>query len=294
MARWLALLSLFVVPVASGQVVYTDVEPDVAVIPVCVSCCQGFCPPQYYDEHLLQVIPGAATLRLAVSSGGSGMSWGTRARVEASASGTLAVVGSVPPFGLASRLQAGVLIGPQNVSPTSSALLGSYSWSSGGNPVYVGEWIGTDTQLQEGYVGIGLVDSSGVRRFAWLHLRASAYRIYLLAYAYEQTPDRPIVAGDSGTTTSLPPEPPGSEGTLRLSPNPVTGSAEVRVQVPTPQHVRVVAYDLLGREVALVYDGFVQHERVILFDTGHFRPGTYLLRATGPTFSRHVRATVLH
>lgn len=77
-------------------------------------------------------------------------------------------------------------------------------------------------------------------------------------------------------------------------PNPFNPQTAMTLTVDTPQHVRVVAYDLLGREVAVLFDGPLaagqaQH---VVFDAGHLATGTYLLRAEGETFVTTTRAVL--
>jgi hypothetical protein len=61
------------------------------------------------------------------------------------------------------------------------------------------------------------------------------------------------------------------------------------------QHVRVGVYDLLGRRVALLFEGVLEGgQRLRLtFDGGGLPSGVYLLRAEGERFADVQRITLL-
>ncbi|MEO5616537.1 MAG: hypothetical protein ABIS67_02090, partial [Candidatus Eisenbacteria bacterium] len=42
----------------------------------------------------------------------------------------------------------------------------------------------------------------------------------------------------------------------RVSPNPARGEAAIQFTLPAPTHVRIEVFDLVGRRVAKVLDGF--------------------------------------
>jgi hypothetical protein len=65
------------------------------------------------------------------------------------------------------------------------------------------------------------------------------------------------------------------------APNPVAGSARIVVRVAEAGPVRVAAYDALGREVAVLYDGVLSTgERPLRFDGAGLAPGPYVVRAS--------------
>ena len=75
-------------------------------------------------------------------------------------------------------------------------------------------------------------------------------------------------------------------------PNPSTGLATMHVRVDRPQTVRVEAFDLLGRRVALVFEGAIDAEQRVALDATAFAPGLYVVRTTGETFATSHRLTV--
>ena len=78
------------------------------------------------------------------------------------------------------------------------------------------------------------------------------------------------------------------------TPNPTTETARVSLTVADAQHVRVEAFDALGRRVAVVFDGGVAAgaEQALVFDATLLPSGPYLLRISGETFSATTRVSV--
>ena len=80
-------------------------------------------------------------------------------------------------------------------------------------------------------------------------------------------------------------EPPNAEATrFTLSapvPNPTGGDARLTLSVPTPQRVRAVLVDALGREVQTLFDGRVEDAREIAVRSAGLPAGTYVVRARG-------------
>lgn len=90
----------------------------------------------------------------------------------------------------------------------------------------------------------------------------------------------------------------GLEAAYRLSkpaPNPTRGTATMKLTVREPQHVRVTAYDALGRRVTTLYDGDLEahHAERIRFVGRRLPSGPYFLRATGETFTATRRVTLV-
>lgn len=86
---------------------------------------------------------------------------------------------------------------------------------------------------------------------------------------------------------------PGGYALHAASPNPASSSVTLRYEVPEAGSVRVVVYDALGREVAVLVGGSVpagRHEAV--FDAGGLPSGLYLVRMTAEGF-RQTRTLTL-
>lgn len=75
--------------------------------------------------------------------------------------------------------------------------------------------------------------------------------------------------------------------TLEVYPNPVSHRASIALSLAAPEAVRVAVYDLLGREVATLYDGRGSELR-LEFDGARLPAGLYIVEARGETF-RSVR-----
>ncbi len=93
------------------------------------------------------------------------------------------------------------------------------------------------------------------------------------------TADPFIVAGEQAPRTV--------EGALSLSaayPNPTGGIARMRVAVDRDEVVSIRVYDVTGRQVAVVADGFQTiGEREVSFDASSLASGVYVVRAqAGP------------
>ena len=87
----------------------------------------------------------------------------------------------------------------------------------------------------------------------------------------------------------------GAEAVLALgvSPNPVSTGGVVRVSLPEAGAVRVVVYDVLGRQVAVLADGERSagtHD--VVLDAGHLAPGVYVVRLTAGEATVVRRVTV--
>lgn len=78
-------------------------------------------------------------------------------------------------------------------------------------------------------------------------------------------------------------------------PDPFSGSTRIALSVPRSQRVTVEALDVLGRRVALLYEGELAAgaERGFTFEGGGLPSGLYLVRATGEAFSASRRVTLL-
>jgi hypothetical protein len=78
-------------------------------------------------------------------------------------------------------------------------------------------------------------------------------------------------------------------------PNPFTTGTRLELAPAAAQYVRVALHDLLGRSVAVLFDGFVLagERRQIEIDGTGLAPGVYVVRATGERFSQTYRITLL-
>ena len=78
-------------------------------------------------------------------------------------------------------------------------------------------------------------------------------------------------------------------------PNPFNPGTSFSLTVARAQHVRLAVYDLLGREVARLFDGPLpaRASHAFRFDAVGLPSGHYVLRATGETFTSRRMVTLL-
>jgi ELWxxDGT repeat protein len=100
--------------------------------------------------------------------------------------------------------------------------------------------------------------------------------------------------GDADDDASVEVEPGGADEALTLrvaGANPVRGRTALAVTAPAGESVRVEAFDLLGRRVALLHDGTAPSE-ALRFDTSALSAGLYVVRAHTATASATTRIVV--
>ena len=102
---------------------------------------------------------------------------------------------------------------------------------------------------------------------------------------FEVVVARGAVASESAPVAAL------SVGTVR--PNPTAGRASLRVEAPQGETVTVRVYDVLGREVAVAFDGTVgAGGQDVSLSTSDLAPGAYVVRVVGATLAETRRFTV--
>ncbi|OGD74456.1 MAG: hypothetical protein A2Y64_01690 [Candidatus Coatesbacteria bacterium RBG_13_66_14] len=115
--------------------------------------------------------------------------------------------------------------------------------------------------------------ASGITGSAYLVRDASGSRRYRLEAL---GPDGSLVAS---TEAELFYEPsPPHPLAIAAYPNPAEGAVGLALELPSAGQVTVTAYDISGRRVALVHEGFLAAGRHLLVWEGDSRPGVYLLR----------------
>ena len=123
-------------------------------------------------------------------------------------------------------------------------------------------------------------------------------RVYYGCPGYPMCTARPAAGDAEG---ELPTAEDRAEGGLPMAyalagaaPNPFRGTASVGFALPETAEVRLVVYDLLGREVAVLAEGATEagYHRV-RFDGAGLPSGVYVVRLTAGTFVETARMTLL-
>ena len=107
-------------------------------------------------------------------------------------------------------------------------------------------------------------------------------------------PPTPGAANEVGIAVPNAPEPVVGQAVGDVFPNPSVGQASIEVSVAEAQRVRVTVYDVLGREVAVAYDGLARPGAAVRVALGgaSMAPGAYIVRVAGETFAEARRLTV--
>jgi uncharacterized repeat protein (TIGR01451 family) len=86
---------------------------------------------------------------------------------------------------------------------------------------------------------------------------------------------------------------PSEDAITGVFPNPMTDRADVRLALATSGTVRVALYDVMGREVAVLHDGYAESGRVrMVLSSDRLAAGTYFLHATTETSRLTQRVTI--
>lgn len=69
-------------------------------------------------------------------------------------------------------------------------------------------------------------------------------------------------------------------------PNPFNSRTKIEYSLAKPEMVKIIVYDLLGREINTLYDGYQEAGRhSLLFDCSHYASGVYLYKISTPEYS---------
>ena len=85
-----------------------------------------------------------------------------------------------------------------------------------------------------------------------------------------------------------------SEVSSSFYPNPVGSLGNLNVEIPQAQHIVVQVYDVRGREVAGLFEGFLAAgEHVVSFERRFLPAGVYIIRIQGEVFMQTVKIVVI-
>ncbi|MEE9554691.1 MAG: T9SS type A sorting domain-containing protein [candidate division Zixibacteria bacterium] len=86
---------------------------------------------------------------------------------------------------------------------------------------------------------------------------------------------------------------PGPNIYLELYPNPVVEKSTVRLDISTPGMINIELFDILGRKVKTLYDGYTRGSSVVSLDKKNLPSGCYYVRVRGKDFSESRQVTLL-
>jgi hypothetical protein len=136
-----------------------------------------------------------------------------------------------------------------------------------------------------GFLGLG---DESVRENSW-HGTMDDIRVYKRALLSEEI--QAIFASEGGAVVSEPdPQSKSTDPTL-VFPNPMGTTGTIRVDLERAQYLRVDLYDVVGRRVQTLHDGWLgEGESSLPISIEDMAPGTYILRALGDEHksSRHI------
>jgi len=69
---------------------------------------------------------------------------------------------------------------------------------------------------------------------------------------------------------------------VQVNPNPVRLRANIHLSLRSPDKVIVSLISMSGRKVAVLYNGYINENKVIPFQKGFLKPGYYILKISGP------------
>lgn len=75
--------------------------------------------------------------------------------------------------------------------------------------------------------------------------------------------------------------------------NPTSTTARLVVRTPAAENVSVIAYNMLGQQVAVLHNGAVLGQQVVTLQATDLPSGSYFVRAVGETFTQTQQITVV-
>jgi hypothetical protein len=137
----------------------------------------------------------------------------------------------------------------------------------------------------------------GVTSFEWPLTAGTSYTLVVTGTLNEDFgPYTGTIIGPAAVVFPTASEP-GADGAtwLTATPNPVAGTATLRLSTATAQTVTVALFDITGRRVATLFSGnaFAGQPLEIALDASSLPAGVYVVRATGGDLVLTQRLTVV-
>ena len=270
-------VTLALVPAGSAQIVYNDIDPDAS----------------YDTDVTFELdVDGDGTVDFVFGAGTGGAN--TQGRVVMSATNATqnAVLGQDAAYftnsaiGSAFNLDEGTEIGGADDLFFPVGVLASIYQNT---PYY--NFTGED-----GIVGFRFVAGAGTTHFGWARISGASDALSgtISEYAFESTPDTPIIAGATGVAS----DPDALEsGYLfsEVSPNPVAGRSTFQLSVGQAETVTAELYDTIGRRVQTLFTGALTPgtTQTVAVTASELPAGVYVVRVTGDSFVTTRNVTVV-
>ncbi len=120
---------------------------------------------------------------------------------------------------------------------------------------------------------------AGIHTLEWISTGSTAGKVWLDNVFF---PPHSVVTSTKTTGNALP----STFVLYQNYPNPFNPETGIRYQVSGVSRVRLVVYDVLGRQVAVLVDGIqTSGEHEVRFDGGNLSSGVYFYRLTAGSFS---------
>ncbi len=143
----------------------------------------------------------------------------------------------------------------------------------------------TDLGFVDGY-GTTIEAQTYTHRVDFLEAGKHRFRLKQIDYdgTFEYSPEVEVAVGVPGTYHLSP-----------AYPNPFNPETSFSLSVAQGQEVEVAVYNLLGQQVAQLFDGFLESEstRAFTFKADHLPSGLYLIRVLGERFTTSHTVTLL-
>lgn len=125
--------------------------------------------------------------------------------------------------------------------------------------------------------------------FGWVRLdvntNGAVPNIVIKDFAYQQTPGVKIAACDTGSGLPTNIHQLSAAQAMVVYPNPSKGNVVLKLQEPMKGNTEVSVKDALGREVYASKVNMASQQKELPFDFTHFAPGTYFIQLVSETAS---------
>ena len=88
---------------------------------------------------------------------------------------------------------------------------------------------------------------------------------------------------------------PSAISLLQNYPNPFNNATAIRYRLDSPGSVELSIYDLLGRKITTIFEGYRNAgEHTVLWDAAHWPSGVYFAKIEGEKYSRSIKLVLLN